>query len=98
MGGRLTRRGGEPPHLDRGGRGERFLGHLAPVCSSCNSDLKIRSDLPSVAGRVGQLAASERQDHHDTQNQPVPSTEIGKHHYLPMQLVTLKPMQLVTLK
>jgi len=34
------------PHLDRGGRGERFVGHLSSVCSSCNSGLKIRSDLP----------------------------------------------------
>jgi hypothetical protein len=72
------------------GVGEKAgLSALSSVCSSCNSDLKIRSDVRS-AGRAGQLIASEHQDHHDGQDQPVSGTEIGQHRYLHMQLVTLR--------
>ena len=62
---------------------------LSSVCSSCHSDLKSRSDVPSERA-AGQRIASEHQDHRDSQCPAGVQDRNGKHHYLHMQLVTLK--------
>jgi hypothetical protein len=76
--GSLIRRGVDLPHMDRGGRGGRLVGLVLGV-QLTRFGLEESQRLAKRAGRVGQLIASEHQDHHDSQDQPVSRTEIRNH-------------------